>query len=512
MLGGAHRVARRHRIETKAELGGVKLFTAHGARAYDQRDAEQYQEDASPEFHDLTRPSARFSLDAAGFVVLLLLAAAAPFPYGAVLPGGTLRLELLSFLALALALFAHRTTPLRPARIPILAALGIITVGALQLIPLPDDLLRTVAPLSARAWSEAAESIRLFDPSRVMHGRISVAPNETIGAILLTSSYVAAFVAAALLLHTRQRRRLFAWTLFASGMIQIIIGVAEPELADDRVSGSFVNPNHLAGYLEIVLAVMFGVIWAEILTGRDRLYGAEQRSDQFERRLLPLLPRILAWAAIAGGIAVTRSRGGILAAILMTFALLAMAALHRGRRVRRGRVAAMAAVAIVAGIVFVGVTTRDVPLTRFLATDPRDVGTDSRVRIWEASIEAWKQSPILGSGLGAFRDSFRRVQPQDVKGLIDYAHNEPLQLLVSGGAIGLALGILAYGGLMVVLFRLSLAQKHREESAMLLAAFGAMLALAFHGVTEFNLSIPAIAATLAMVAGMGIAGARRIEN
>ena len=441
----------------------------------------------------------------------MLLAAAAPFPYGAVLPGGTLRLELLSFTALALALFARGTSSLRPARMPIAAALGIITVGALQLVPLPEDLLRTVAPLSARAWSEAGESIRLFDANRALRPRISLAPAETIGAILLTSSYVAAFVAAALVLHTRKRRTLFAWTLFASGMMQIVLGVAEPELADDRVSGSFVNPNHLAGYLEIVLAVMFGVIWTEILTGRDRLYGAEQRSDRVERRLLPLLPRILAWAAIAGGIAVTRSRGGILAAMLATLALLAMAALHRGRRVKRGRVAAMAAVAIVAGIVFVGVTTRDVPLTRFLATDPRDVGTDSRVRIWEASIEAWKQSPILGSGLGAFRDSFRRVQPQNVKGLIDYAHNEPLQLLVSGGAVGLALGLVAYVGLMVVLFRLAMQQKHREQSAVLLAAFGAMLSLAFHGVTEFNLSIPAIAATLAMVAGMGIAAAR-IEN
>lgn len=437
--------------------------------------------------------------------MLLLLAVAAPYPYGAVLPAGALRLELLSFLALALAWFARSAAPLRPALIPILATLGIITVGALQLIPLPEDLLRSVAPLSARVWSEAAESIRLFDAKRVLQPRISVAPAETIGAILLTASYLAAFVAAVLLLQTRTRRRIFAWTLFASAIIQIAIGVYEPELADDRVSGSFVNPNHLAGYLEIVLAVMFGVIWTEILTGRDRLYGAEERSDRFERRLLPLLPRILAWAAIAGGIAVTRSRGGILAAILTTIALLGMAALHRGRRVRRGQVAAMATIAIVAGIAFVGVTTRDVPLTRFLATDPRDVGTDSRVRIWETSIEAWKQAPVLGSGLGAFRDSFRRVQPQDVKGLIEYAHNEPLQLLVSGGIVGLTLGILAYGGLMVVLFRLAMKQKHREESAVLLAAFGAMLSLAFHGITEFNLSVPAIAVTLAMVAGMGIA-------
>lgn len=428
---------------------------------------------------------------------------AAPFPYGAVLPGGALRLELLSFAALAIALLARKSAPLRPALVPIIATLGIITLGALQLLPLGGPLLAQLSPLSARVYAEASDSLRMFGRQPLV-ARISLAPAETLGAIVLTASYLSAFIAAALLLDTRQRRRTFVWVVFAGAFAQIVIGMTEADRIDARVSGSFVNPNHLAGYLEIALALMFGVIWSEIITGRDRLRGLEERAERLEKRLIPLLPRVLAWAAIAGGIAVTRSRGGILAALLTSLVLLAIAALQRGRRVRRGRVAAMAAAAIVAGIVFVGVTTRDVPLTRFLSTDPRDVGTDSRMRIWETSIEAWKQAPIAGSGLGAFRDSFRRVQPRDLDGLIDYAHNEPLQLLVSGGAIGLILGLTAFAGLMIVLFRLSLAQKHREESACILAAFGAMLTLAFHGITEFNLSVPAIAATLAMVAGMGL--------
>jgi hypothetical protein len=48
-----------------------------------------------------------------------------------------------------------------------------------------------------------------------------------------------------------------------------------------------------------------------------------------------------------------------------------------------------------------------------------------------------------------------------------------------------------------------LQQRHREENAFVLAAFGALLALTIHGVFEFNMSIPAIPATLAVMLGAG---------
>ncbi len=69
---------------------------------------------------------------------------------------------------------------------------------------------------------------------------------------------------------------------------------------------------------------------------------------------------------------------------------------------------------------------------------------------------------------------------------------------------GLAPVVLA---MLVILIRRWRSEQRREESAFLLAAFGAILAISLHGLVEFDLSIPAIPATLACVAGFGWASA-----
>jgi len=155
------------------------------------------------------------------------------------------------------------------------------------------------------------------------------------------------------------------------------------------------------------------------------------------------------------------------------------------------------------GVLFVFFTAGAAPLLRFLSSDPRDIGTDTRVEIWRASIDAWRLFPNFGSGLGTFREAFRRVQPASIVGLVEQAHNDFLQLLVTGGWFSALLGIVAFASMMIALLTGWLQQRHREESALVLAAFGALLALTIHGLFEFNMSIPAIPATLAVMLGAG---------
>jgi predicted branched-subunit amino acid permease len=57
--------------------------------------------------------------------------------------------------------------------------------------------------------------------------------------------------------------------------------------------------------------------------------------------------------------------------------------------------------------------------------------------------------------------------------------------------------------LFAILARAWWRQQHREESAIALVSMAAMFALLFHGIAEFNFSIPAIPATLAVVLGAG---------
>jgi len=445
--------------------------------------------------------NARRRINAAAFAVVLAAVAAAPYPYGAVLPGAILRIEILAFLAAAAALASRRgDIRLRGAAVPITLACAIAALGVLQIVPLGETVTRSVSPMSAKIYHETSTLFRVFGRKNAPAAKISIAPTDTRRAVLLGLADLALFVAAALTLRRRTRRRIFAAVVLAGAVAAIVVAATQNDVAAERLHGPFVNPDHFAGYLEIALALAFGAIWTEVLTGGDRTRDLPDRAARVERRLLPMAAGILLWGFIAAGIVLTRSRGGILAAAVSTVALITLG-LWRQRRQGRATKVLSTTMAILLGVAFVAGATKRQALLRFLASDPRDMGADLRVQIWERSVRAARDFPLLGSGLGSFKEAFRRVQPRGMDGLVEHAHDDALQMLVTGGWVGLLLGALLYGTLFAALLRALARQKHREESAFVLAGIGAFLSLAVHGLVDFNMSIPAIPATLAAVLG-----------
>ena len=416
-------------------------------------------------------------------------------------------LSLFAFLIVTLTFLPGTSVPSpRPPAASLGALVALVLLGGLQLLPLPEQTMRVVAPRNLKIYHETAEILDLFG-RRAAAPRVSIAPTETVTVLLLLLAYAGLFCASSSLLETRARRRKFAGALLSSGLLQIVFAAAR-QSSEGRVHGSFANPDHFAGYLEIVLAVAFGALWSEILTNPERAEEASSRSEQVERRLPALAARVLLWGLIASGIALTESRGGILAAAVTTLVLFLLAISNRRVRRQRKPIAAVA-VAILLGVTFVAVAAGAGRFSRFLQLDPRDTGSDSRMAIWKTSIAAWREFPILGSGLGTFREAFRRVQPREQRGLVEQAHNDFLQLAVTGGVVGAAAGVALFLSLLVLLMRFWFRQKHREENAWALAGFGALLTITLHGLIEFSLSIPVIPATLACVLGFAWAAARR---
>jgi hypothetical protein len=444
-----------------------------------------------------------------GLALLLLFVVIAPFPYGGIMPGGSATIEILAFLIAAAAILSTppRERPFGGAWLPAAALLAIAVLGVIQLVPLAQGLLMLVSPASAEIQRDAAAVLSAAGAASIPPPRISIAPTETAGTILLVLAYLALFLSAVRLLYDRSSRRLLTAALVASAFVHLVVAVLVDAPAD-RVHGSFVNPNHFAAYLEIVLALAFGILWTEVLTGRDRAAGVVERAARIERRIGPLALRILLWGTLAAGIGLTRSRGGILAAGTTTIVLVALALLSGpGMRprswVRRGIV-----LGILGGAVFAVLAAGEGALLRFLSSDPREIGADFRVGLYRTSLRAFREFPLFGSGLGTFREAFLRVQPRDLPGLVEQAHCDGLQLLVTGGAIGAALGLAALASLFGLLAAGWRRQRRREESALLLAALGALLSVTLHGLVDFGLSVPAIPATLACVLGSAWAAAR----
>lgn len=447
--------------------------------------------------------------DAAAVFLLLAFVAAGPLLYAATdrtlpaiggVPGpaGDSLLALSAFLIAAVT-FLSGSRPHRLGRlaVPLSATAALVFLGVMQLIPLPEMVLARIAPVNLRIYHETAQILRLFGGISPPAPRISIVPSETWGVVLMALAYVALFLASADLLRNRPRRRLFVATLLASSLVQILFAILRVPAA--RLRGPFENPNHFAGYLEIVLALAFGALWAEVLTGKERAPSAGP-GERLEKRFLRLAGWSLVWATVAPGIALTRSPGGILAAGVTTLVLLGMAMLHRRAGLQR-RAARGLALTVAAGVLLVALTAGAGTFQRFLRSDPRALQGELRVTLWKTSVEAWKQFPVLGSGLGTFPDAFRRVQPRDLNFLVEQGHSDFLQLLVTGGSLGAALGVVLFASLFVLLGRAWRRQRHREECAMALAGFGALLSLTLHGFVEFNMSIPIIPATLACALG-----------
>lgn len=447
------------------------------------------------------------ALRATPLALLAITPVAALLPWGGVLPGGTLRIQLLGFLCAIAALAALGLPRSRAWVVPTASAAALALVGGLQILPLGDALIRTLSPTSAEIYHETNAILASYGREAVA-ARISIAPAETIAVALLTAAFAAMFFAAFATFSTgRQPRRIFAWVVVFAAVAHVAgAAIFAAATTGERLHGLFINPNHLAGWLEIALMVALGLLWVEVLQGPGPTVDPERA---LEKRIARLAMKALPLLMIAGGIALTRSRAGIAAAAATVVLFLVLALTHSSARRRRRRKTAAGGVALAAlGVVsFLALSVGGRPFLRFLAADPRDPESDLRTRLWSYAIDAWQQFPIFGSGLGSFREAFRRVQPREVPGLVEQAHSEPFQMLVTGGAVGLALSVAMIASLLVILFRLWRRQEHREESAMALAGFCAVVALLLHGLAEFNFSIPAIPALLAIVAGWSLAAA-----
>lgn len=486
----------------------VKVFGGSRGRPYHCECEEQEETARLSSVHSGRRPLIPRSaqresprLNTTAFVLLLALLVVAPLPYGGILPFGQLLIEVFAFVIAALTLLARARPPRLGPAWPAVAAVGFIAlIGIVQLVPLPAGLLETISPMSSQIYHDSAALLRMLGSEGTPLARISIAPFETRSAVLLTLANLALFVSAATLVDDQRRRLLFAGTIFAISAAQIFYAaIAQEGVA--RVHGFFVNPNHFAGYLHIALALAFGLLWTEVLRNRERAIGVREPAVRLEKRAVPLIIRIVLWGVIAAGIGMTRSRAGIAAALFTTLLLLAISPLHERFQLRRRRAFAATLLALLGGIVFVGIALGNAPLLRFLATDPRDIGPAGRAALWRASLQAWENFPVAGSGLGTFREAFRLVQPRAIAGLVEHAHSDFLEILVTGGLLGAFAAAFALVWTLAILFRAWLAQKHRDEAGLLLAAIGAVVALSLHGIGEFNLSLPAIPATLAAVVG-----------
>ncbi len=204
-------------------------------------------------------------------------------------------------------------------------------------------------------------------------------------------------------------------------------------------------------------------------------------------------------AAMLGGIAVTVSRGGILATGAMLFVFCLVLVLQRGFW--------LPALAIFIGLGAVGLTLGleiESVQKRFEGLFDRGKFVEIREQYWPPAIHIFEEHPMWGGGPGHFDSEFAKYRPRTVQDRPMYSHNDYLNTLSDWGGVGLTLIFVFLALLIYGVFRtwpqqsqpdLEVAGALRSDKAsFLMGASLAVVELLFHSAVDFNMHVPANAA------------------
>ncbi len=246
-------------------------------------------------------------------VVLAAFVLFLPLPFGSVVPWSHAVIQVTAFLLLAMAaIVVPRLATARPAVLPAACLAGVALLGAVQAATVPPAIVRNLSPGLARLEAGAVEVVRGAGMERPPASALSLNPGASRAAALTWLAVAASLLGAGLLSADRRGRRILFVALVASGLFQVLVGASNlrgsptsiwgTEVPNDplRLRGSFVNSDHLALYLELVLPIVFAWGWWAI-----RRAGYAPRVD---RRVALVAPPVLVWLTLSSD---SRSRAPV---------------------------------------------------------------------------------------------------------------------------------------------------------------------------------------------------------
>lgn len=278
----------------------------------------------------------------------------------------------------------------------------------------------------------------------------------------------------------------------------LVLNLARPAQYHGRASGTYVCPNHLAGFLEMVLG---------LLLARTALYRPPNKPLQ--ALVLDKMLKVAAALAILVGLLTTFSRGGWLVALA---GLLLFVIWGGWRGLNPWPRVALAGLLLVAfGVVAFKWLPDRLSVGRTVTQDEEaglalaDTTLGDRTPLWAATLRIIRDYPVFGTGPGTWRWFHGRYRDPRVQENPDYAHSDALQLVSDYGAAGAALALAA----LVLFYRHALRLARHSGSAEVRSfAVGSMLAVTMillHGLVDFNLHITANALLLATLLGLTVA-------
>ena len=380
---------------------------------------------------------------------------------------------------------------------------GLALIG-LQLVPLPEVVLRTLSP--ATPDLQDAYALTPFGAWRPLS--IHPAATRTGFGLALTGALVF-WASREAFEHggTRAAARVLALIGFACALVALAQHATAPRtllwkwsVADPRATpfGFFVDRNQLATWLVLAISVVSGYLAMHVhvhalhRTRQDGNAAFVALSDNTSIITLGCLGAMLLT------IAATLSRSGFVALIAAAVVGTSLARRDYARGVWVGGAAMAGLIGVAGWLNAEGLAQRIV--TTVSAPDPNTVG---RLTIWRDTLRIIGEFPFFGTGQGTFADAMHVYQQTARQVLFNHAHDEYLQLLSEGGIVMLTIVVIGIA-LLARSARQRLADDDGAYRFVRIGACAGLLAVGVQSIWETGLRAPANLLLVAILAAIAV--------
>jgi O-antigen ligase len=268
-----------------------------------------------------------------------------------------------------------------------------------------------------------------------------------------------------------------------------------------RASGSYICPNHFAGLLEAVIA---------LLIARLALWNPVRGKVKVQRIVLQKI--FIGYVALMAIVALmlSLSRSSWIALTLALFSFLLWGE-WEWRRLRRRLIAGALAVSAIAYAAFnIEVVRNYIVMSFNEPSQSRSVSlADStlgfRTIMWQDTVQMVKDRPLFGTGPGSWQWYHPEYQAKEMQGHAEYAHNDILHLASDYGVVGFVIVMVA----LACFFRHAAGflpeGNSSDHRSFAVGSAVAVTALVLHSWLDFNFHIPANALLIATLMGFTVA-------
>ncbi|HYW98170.1 MAG TPA: O-antigen ligase family protein [Candidatus Elarobacter sp.] len=385
--------------------------------------------------------------------------------------------------------------------VPVATPLLLVALVLLQLCPLPVSL----APMFGRARDELPSG---------SYFTISMERYQTVSHLLLLVTYLTAFFLTLFLCRDRNAKKRLVFALVSLGAFEALYGLIQyltgwqqifayvKKYYLEEATGTYINRNHFAGFLEMILpfVIVLALRWTYLLSKNTSGRAGTFRKLVSRTELVSVVFWLFLAIVILAALVLSRSRMGIISALVSLVAILALAGTSTVGPRARAAVAAVSFIGVLGLVVWIG---SDPVMSRFETLGQEyNLSGQSRVSIWHDTLGLIRQHPFLGTGLGSFFVAYTSVQTAFLNLLVEHAHCDYLEVATE---LGLPGAILVFGSIFWVLAQSARRYGKLEErfdKAVSLACIGSIGAILVHSLADFNLYIPANALVFTMILAM----------